>query len=620
MTNLMGHTLGRYQILEQVGEGGMATVYKAYDTRLGRYVALKVMRPAAVPDPSLLRRFEFEAMALAKLAHPAIVRVLDYGEENNLPYLVLEYIPDGTLKDVLASGPRGTSRPLPWRQAAQLLAPIARALEYAHQHSIIHRDVKPSNILMTASGQPMLSDFGIAKTFETEATAQLTGTGVRLGTPEYMSPEQCQGKPVDTRTDIYSLGIVFYELITGHKPFTADSQMVVMHSQIYDPLPSPRRYLAHLPKNVERVLNRALAKNPQARFQNMASYAAALEGLAHEPKSLFSLEGLSDRIRPSWLWLGGIAAGGIGLLVLLSFLSLARPFSNLFPVADGTKRPTPAPTSSQPAAAGWKQGRLAYSQKQGSANALWMMNLQTDAQPHLLFGAEGSYALGADWAPDGKHLAFYNYPDTLQTIDTTTEAAPQTVGRCGSPSWSPDGKQILCVSSKNGHFQIINLNGRPDSPVPNAVGSIPVWSPTHNEIAYSTQNKQKGSSIWRSSLDTHQSLALVEGAVENFAPSWSADGNQIAYQSNAGSDQSEIWVMGRGGENPHRLTTTPNGGWSRGPTWSPDGQWLAFVSNRGESAGSDYGEIYVVSIKTGETIQVTHTGGQVYDWRVSWAQ
>lgn len=185
----------------------------------------------------------------------------------------MEYVSGGTLKHKLG-------KPLPHMEAAALLAPIARALEYAHQHKIIHRDIKPSNILLTESGQPMLSDFGIAKMLEAEETMDLTGTGVGVGTPEYMSPEQGLGRAVDQRADNYSLGIVFYELVTGRKPYQADTPMAVVVKQIHDPLPRPKQFVKELPDTVERVILKALAKEPQDRFHDMGAFATALENLA----------------------------------------------------------------------------------------------------------------------------------------------------------------------------------------------------------------------------------------------------------------------------------------------------------------------------------------------------
>ena len=253
---LIGQSLGHYHILEQLGEGGMATVYKAYDTHLERDVAVKVIRldqfsPASLRE--VLTRFEREAKSLARLTHPNIVNISDYGEQDNIPYLVMEYLPGGTLKDRLG-------KPMRWQEVCKLLLPIAQALDFAHEQNLIHRDVKPSNILLTKKGQPMLTDFGIAKILDAGGQT-LTATGVGIGTPEYMAPEQWMGKTTH-QSDVYSLGVVMYEMITGRPPFTADTPAAILIKQINDPFPRPTQFISDLPEAVEKVLIKA---NPRLR-------------------------------------------------------------------------------------------------------------------------------------------------------------------------------------------------------------------------------------------------------------------------------------------------------------------------------------------------------------------
>ena len=238
MRDLSGQSLGRYHILEKLGEGGMAVVYKAYDTRLEREVALKIIRRNAFsPDvlDRVLKRFDREAKSLAKLTHPNIVPIIDYGEYESNPYLVMPYLPGGTLKQRLKEQGR-----MEWREAARLLAPVADALAYAHEMKLIHRDVKPSNILLTAQGKAMLTDFGVAKVLDEEITQDLTGTSATVGTPAYMAPEQVMSKTVDHRADIYSLGVVFYEMLTGRRPYEADTPMAVLFKHASAPLPRPK--------------------------------------------------------------------------------------------------------------------------------------------------------------------------------------------------------------------------------------------------------------------------------------------------------------------------------------------------------------------------------------------
>ena len=280
MTNLIGQSLGRYHILEQLGEGGMAIVYKAYDTRLETDVAVKVIRTESLPQNTVeraLKRFEREAKALAKLNHQYIVKVMDYGEYDGKPYLVMPFFTGGTLKTKLG-------KPIPWQEAVEMLLPIAEALDYAHSQKMVHRDVKPANILLTDRGQPMLTDFGIAKVLDIEETMDLTGTSAAVGTPEYMAPEQVIAKIADHRADIYALGIVLYEMITGRKPYSADTPMAVLIMHARDPLPHPSKFVSGIPDSVEKVLIKSLAKSPDDRYQSMAEMVAALDGLSGRTK------------------------------------------------------------------------------------------------------------------------------------------------------------------------------------------------------------------------------------------------------------------------------------------------------------------------------------------------
>ncbi len=275
MSGLIGQNFGRYQILELLGEGGMATVYKAYDTRLEREVAIKVIRRDAFPPDDMdmmLKRFEREAKSLGRLSHPNIVGVIDYGEHEGSPYLVMVYLSGGTLKDRLG-------KPMPWQEAIRLLLPIAYALDYVHDHNIINRDVKPSNILMTEKGQPMLTDFGLVKIFgDQDKNTTLTSSGTGLGTPDYMAPEQWTGEPT-ALSDLYSLGVVLYEMITGYRPYTADTPAGVLLKQATESLPLPKKYIPDLPKDVESVLLKVLAKEPSDRYPNMHAFIDELQNL-----------------------------------------------------------------------------------------------------------------------------------------------------------------------------------------------------------------------------------------------------------------------------------------------------------------------------------------------------
>jgi serine/threonine protein kinase len=346
MPNLLGQSLGRYHILEQIGEGGMAIVYKAFDTRLETDVAVKVIRTNQLAPAILeraLKRFEREAKALARLTHANIVNVSDYGEEEGLPYLVMPFLPGGTLKEKLrAEGKIG------WQDASRLLLPVAKALAYAHEEEMVHRDVKPANILITRSGDPMLTDFGIAKIIDEEATMDLTGTRATVGTPEYMAPEQVTAKTVDHRADIYALGVVLYEMVTGRKPFQADTPMAVLVKLSSEPLPRPTEFAPKLPQAVENILLKALAKDPANRYQNMGEFVVALEKFLHGKTSLEKKP--TPKIfpgAPKWVWWAIVVVVGIGFAgVMLGRIDTSQLIT-AFPTETNKLSPTLTTTQQQ---------------------------------------------------------------------------------------------------------------------------------------------------------------------------------------------------------------------------------------------------------------------------------
>src|SRR5690349_5223216 len=264
-----GQMLGAYRIINQIGQGGMATVYKAYQPSMDRNVAIKVLPKQLADSKEFSQRFQQEAHIIAKLEHPHILPVFDYGESDGITYFVMRYLDAGTLKDKLQEG-----RPLALAETDRLFTQLADALSYAHSMGVIHRDLKPANVLIDSRGNLFLTDFGIAKILESAST-RLTQTDAIMGTPAYISPEQAQALKVDQRSDIYSLGIILYEMVTGRVPFTADTPLAVILKHVSDPLPLPSSIRTDITEGIEQVILKALAKNPDDRFDTVAEFAAA---------------------------------------------------------------------------------------------------------------------------------------------------------------------------------------------------------------------------------------------------------------------------------------------------------------------------------------------------------
>ncbi len=266
----MPDTIGQYRVLDQIGAGGMATVYKGYHERLDRYVAIKVMHQNFLQDPSFRSRFEREARIVASLEHPNIVPIYDFAEYNGRPYLIMKFVEGETLKDHLRGGE------LTQDDAVRLLEETANALTYAHGRGILHRDIKPSNIVIDENGRAYLTDFGLARIAQHGESTM--SADVMLGTPHYISPEQAQGTiDLDARTDIYSLGIIAFELLTGRVPFTGDSAYAIVHAHIYNPPPMPSDINDTITPAVEDVLLTALAKNPKERYKTASEMIIALK-------------------------------------------------------------------------------------------------------------------------------------------------------------------------------------------------------------------------------------------------------------------------------------------------------------------------------------------------------
>jgi serine/threonine protein kinase len=363
MDNLQsGQMLGPYRIITQIGKGGMANVYKAYQPSVDRYVAIKVLPSQLAESQEFATRFHQEARIIAKLEHPHILPVFDYGESDGVAYFVMRYLEAGTLREKMEAG-----RPLPLNDIDRIFTQLAEALSYAHSFGIIHRDLKPANALIDSHGNIFLTDFGIAKLMES-ASPRLTQTDAIMGTPAYISPEQAQSQPVDQRSDIYSLGIILYEMVTGRVPFVADTPLAVLFKHISDPLPLPSLVKPDIPPAIEKVILKALAKDPKDRFSTADEFVAAWKRALEEKETVQRLPEITSTLTKSTVpsqqtqskpapvkqttsksgmptgWIVGCLAGACLLLSVAGVAVLGMNWRNMPFLNPATETPLPLPT------------------------------------------------------------------------------------------------------------------------------------------------------------------------------------------------------------------------------------------------------------------------------------
>jgi len=453
---MIGTTLGHYRILELLGKGGMGEVYLAEDTRLQRQVAVKILATDLVGDADRRQRFQREARAAAALNHPNIVTIHSVEEVGGQPFLTLELVEGRTLSDLVPPGG------MPLGRLLEIAIPLADAVGTAHQRGITHRDLKPANVMVAADGRVKVLDFGLAKLREELSqaaqaampTQELTGEGRILGTVAYMSPEQAEGKPVDPRSDVFSLGVVLYELATGQRPFTGDTQLSVLSAIIKDTPSSVTDLKRDLPRDLARIVQRCLAKDPEDRYQSAKDLRNDLRMIRDDlasgqldsvPKVRASAVGLPFWRRPAVLGAAivVVALGGVALMWANRPAGPApgRPFDSVMLTRLTT-------TGTAGLAALSADGRYAaYVVEENREQSLWLRQVTTASNVQIVPPARARYD-GVAFSPDGNFIYYVYYPAgenlaSLYQVPVLGGGARKILEDIDTaPAFTPDGSQF----------------------------------------------------------------------------------------------------------------------------------------------------------------------------------
>ncbi len=625
MPDLTGQTFqGRYHIDTFLGRGGMAEVYRAWDAKRSVHVALKVVHEDLAADHVFLRRFAREARVLELLQHPHIVRFFGFEQTDDTTFLVMEYVDGITLRRHL----KLIDRPLTLPDTLAVLQPVCSALHYAHQMGALHCDVKPANIFIERHGRIVLADFGISR-----LTESATVTFSTPGTPAYMAPEQCRGEELDARTDIYSLGITAYEMLTLDRPFKGMTEATtgsvsdrVRWEQVHLAPPPPSTVVPQIAPEVDAAILKALEKKPGKRPQSVQDFYRdlSLDGRVAAATQLASVEeqkplpqvppAVPSRSRGLLFVLAGITVALIAMLLLtLSFrrqpagvvpatpratqrttevaLATAKitpspatltPVPSFTPTRTPTAAPTFTPTATRsptptPRYPGDMKGRIVFTRKStpwsDDTSEIWVLDLDTGLLAQL------THNNAVDWIP----------------------------------SWSPDGKRIAFTTKRQGNYDIwvMNADGSNQKPwitLP-AWDEYARWSPDGSRVAFASTGETNGtpnSEIFVGSSNTNLRRVTRNTGADQW-PSWSPDGQQLACSSDRDGNW-DVYVFAADGGNDTNWTADTAD--EVQPAWSPDGQWIAFIRKAQITPGeaANFGDVWIGKRDRSEFRRLTQDG------------
>jgi len=604
--DFLGKTIGGYIIEAPIGRGGMATVYLARQTSMNRTVALKILPRDQMKDDAYYKRFEREVSIVAQLEHRSIVPVYDHGEHEGQPFIAMRYMSGGSLDAPLQDGALSAERTL------MLYQQVAPALDYAHSKGVLHRDLKPSNILLDDAGGAYITDFGIARVFGENTTTQVTLTqhGV-VGTPAYMSPEQAQGQTLDGRSDVYSLGVMLFELITGRRPFQADAPYSIAVMQVTAEPPSPRQFNPSLSLSLEQVILKSLRKRPEERFQTATELTAALKMAIENPTGFNPHETQPNRRPP-------VSANTQPVVVTPPPQSASPYLTPATPVSMRSVRVPKAKLKRERNNSVWVSvtvGALigcVLLSVLGTAIILIGGQFITTANPTATPAVESSTtpemtatpapgALQTDIASDERNV---NSLATLQALSDGATHAPVESGGDYNGQLIYSG---LIASSTRMTQHLFSRPIIPGIPVQmtsgDTVNTSPSVSPDGRSIAF-ISDRDGDYDLYIMAVTGGDARRVLETPVDEFTPTWSLDGQHLIFASDLYNDGAlTLLQVSTDGTGTVSVLYSELGMRAFRPNLSPDGQQLTFV--RGTPSDARTWEIVVMDIATRKIISLT---------------